>query len=69
MIRVRADNVTIEDRVTNGQRGGGYLGATSRDTTSPPNVAIRDYQVIEALFGIYLRRGRRPRRAIEHQGN
>lgn len=55
VVRVRAADVTIEGFVIDGRRGGDLGRDTSGIHVAAPRVTIRDCQVRDALFGIYLR--------------
>lgn len=55
VVRVRGADVTVEGFVIDG-RGGGDLGRDSAGVhVAAPRATIRDCQVVDALFGIYLR--------------
>jgi nitrous oxidase accessory protein len=55
VVRVRADDVTIEGFSIDGRRGGDLARDTSGVHTSARGTTLRDLEIVEALFGVYLR--------------
>ncbi len=55
VVRVRADGVTIEGFSIDGRRGGDLAHDSSGVHTAARGTTLRDLEVVDALFGIYLR--------------
>jgi nitrous oxidase accessory protein len=55
VVRVRAEGVTVEGFVIDGRRGGDLARDTSGVHTAAGRTTLRDLEVRDALFGIYLR--------------
>jgi len=55
VVRVRAGGVTVEGFVIDGRRGGDLARDSSGVHTSAGQTTLRDLEVRDALFGIYLR--------------
>ena len=56
VVRVRAADVTVEGFSIDGRRGGDLARDSSGVHTSAPHTTLRDLEIRDALFGIYLRR-------------
>jgi nitrous oxidase accessory protein len=55
VVRVRADDVTVEGFAIDGRRGGDLSHDTSGVHTAARNTTLRDLEIVDALFGVYLR--------------
>jgi nitrous oxidase accessory protein len=55
VLRVRADGVTIEGFAIDGRRGGDLARDSSGVHSSARDTTLRDLEIEEALFGVYLR--------------
>jgi nitrous oxidase accessory protein len=55
VVRVRADGVTVEGFSIDGRRGGDLARDSSGVHTSATHTTLRDLEIVDALFGIYLR--------------
>jgi nitrous oxidase accessory protein len=55
VVRVRADGVTVEGFRIDGRRGGDLARDTSGVHTSGRDTTLRDLEIVDALFGVYLR--------------
>lgn len=55
VVRVRADDVTLEGFAIDGRRGGDLALDSAGVHTSSRRTVLRDLEIREALFGIYLR--------------
>jgi nitrous oxidase accessory protein len=55
VVRVRADGVTIEGFSIDGRRGGDLARDSSGVHTASRDTILRDLEIVDALFGIYLR--------------
>jgi nitrous oxidase accessory protein len=55
VVRVRADGVTIEGFAIDGRRGGDLARDTAGVHTSARGTTLRDLEIVDALFGVYLR--------------
>ena len=55
VVRVRADDVTLEGFALDGRRGGDLARDSAGVHTASRNTVLRDLEIQDALFGIYLR--------------
>ncbi len=55
VVRVRADGVTVEGFAIDGRRGGDLARDSSGVHTSARDTVLRDLEIVDALFGVYLR--------------
>jgi nitrous oxidase accessory protein len=55
VVRVRADDVTVEGIAIDGRRGGDLSLDSAGVHTSARNTTLRDLEIREAVFGVYLR--------------
>lgn len=55
VVRVRADGVTVEGFVIDGRRGGDLARDTAGVHSAARDTTLRDLEVVDALFGVYLR--------------
>ena len=55
VVRIRADGVTVDGFGIDGRRGGDLARDTSGVYTSANGTTLRDLEIVDALFGVYLR--------------
>jgi nitrous oxidase accessory protein len=55
VVRVRADGVTVEGFRIDGRRGGDLARDSSGVHSAARNTTLRDLEIVESLFGVYLR--------------
>ena len=55
VVRVRADDVTLEGFALDGRRGGDLARDSAGVHTASRNTVLRDLEIQDALFGVYLR--------------
>jgi nitrous oxidase accessory protein len=55
VVRVRADGVTVQGFFVDGRRGGDLARDTSGVHTSARDTTLRDLEIVNSLFGVYLR--------------
>jgi len=55
VVRIRADGVTVEGFFIDGRRGGDLARDSSGVHVSARDATLRDLEIVDALFGVYLR--------------
>jgi nitrous oxidase accessory protein len=60
VVRVRADDVTIEGFAIDGRRGGDLARDSAGVHSAARRTVVRDLQIADAVFGVYLREAEEP---------